>query len=302
MKTNRTIPTVIITTVITIIIIGLIVYYLAKNMEERVIRSLTKETKELCEDSLSVTYRDTLHLPSINGIYEHDIAIALKDIAANTSQSNCQETTLPPPFTQYVKFYGKHGHKHGHHKDIFTAIGFWDTASNIACIGFTGTYGHLEWHDDAEIKLVPGVKLNGYVDGILVHKGYYEIYTSVRDELIAWYRSLGISNLFLTGSSMGGATSTLCAFDFASIVQGQLVHYSFASPRCGNVLFADTYDQRVQGGIRVYNTEDVVIALPPATFRGNTYKHVCASHGAVGFTKSLGSITMDHIDAYYDLP
>jgi nuclear pore complex protein Nup85 len=48
----------------------------------------------------------------------------------------------------------------------------------------------------------------------------------------------------VTGHSLGGALSTLCAFDCArrswrGVPRPHLVHYNYGSPRVGNKAFAD---------------------------------------------------------------
>jgi triacylglycerol lipase len=149
------------------------------------------------------------------------------------------------------------------------------------------------------------VNFNNYSNGILVHQGFYSVYNSIRQQLFEWWNQYGsnIKYLYLTGHSLGGATSTLCAFDFGNQTgTTSIVHYALASPRVGNPQFAQTFDQVSPYSIRVANTEDLVTNLPLAQFDGYTYEHVCITRGLVSFTKSLGSIKDNHIQAYDNLP
>jgi predicted lipase len=175
----------------------------------------------------------------------------------------------------------------------------------MACLAFTGTFFKSEWYDDINYKLIYPDKLVGCRSQTRVHNGFYQIYLSIRCQLWEWWTKIkgDAKHLFITGHSLGGALSTLAAFDFADEVDGDhFTHYSFASPRVGNVNFAHLYDKRVPNGIRIYNTEDIVPSLPPAAWLGGVYQHVCTYHGSVPFTKSLGSLGSDHTTAYFDSP
>ena len=100
----------------------------------------------------------------------------------------------------------------------------------------------------------------------------------------------------MTGHSLGGALSTLCAFDFAQ-AESTLVHYSFAAPRSGNPLYAQTFNARVPISFRLANTEDVFPSLPPASLYYFDYQQ---TNTLIPFTVNLGSIWKNHVNAYID--
>ena len=74
-------------------------------------------------------------------------------------------------------------------------------------------------------------------------------------------------SLFVTGHSLGGATSTLFATRAATFGQfGKVTNVSFASPYCGDQSFRDHFYELEQKGlirhIRISNEEDVVPLIP----------------------------------------
>lgn len=99
---------------------------------------------------------------------------------------------------------------------------------------------------------------------------------------------------------MGGAVSTICAYDMANAFEGYTteiypIHYSFAAPRSFNVKGAMEFSKLIPTSLRIVNTEDSIPTLPPATWDGYTYSQTI---GMISFTKSLGSLGADHVTAY----
>lgn len=175
----------------------------------------------------------------------------------------------------------------------------------MACIAFSGTYTKKQWYSNLKISLKHPSSLTSDTS-IKIHQGYDELYSSLRKRIHDWWRenNSGIQHLFITGHSLGGALSTLCAFDFATKLNPsvQLVHYAMSSPRVGNVEFSTKFDQISPYSIRVYNTEDVVPSLPPSVWNNNVYQHICVKRGAIAFTRNLGTLSKNHIEAYEEMP
>ena len=175
---------------------------------------------------------------------------------------------------------------------------FWNR--DQAVISFTGTQWISEWIADLWFVQIAPDKLNGYMDGVMIHRGFYEIYMSIRDKLWSWWNeNCGwVKTLFITGHSLGGALSTICAYDFAEMgIKCSIVHYSFAAPRSGNIAYTQVFKERLPTSLRINNTEDIVPQLPFACFAGYIYKH---THGNIPFTISLQTIGENHTIAYHD--
>lgn len=285
----------IVAVVIAVLIVLFIIYKLYYWYIDKTISELTADIKQSCLNFGEITYRYTLKTPKKNGEYEKDIATALWDIGTAVSLSNCTDNVpIPPPFKDYVKVVDPKDSR------MYAFIFYND---EIACFAFSGTYAKQQWYSNLKIDLVKPESLTDNPN-VKVHGGYYEIYKSIRDELQSWWskNKSGKKALFITGHSLGGAISTLCAFDFAQNIGTKIVHYAMSSPRVGNVEFSELFDQVSPHSIRVYNTEDIVTSLPPAVWNGNHYQHICAKRGAIAFTRTLNTLAENHIEAYNDLP
>ncbi len=374
-----TIVIIILIIILVIVLTAILIVVGANVATNKALKTLSREVANSCEASSAEIFSYPLALPEITGEYDGSVAITLQKISDSTSRSNCKETIIAPPFTNFKHITGV---SPNNGNSVLVAIIYWVEPTNTAnannvsgndmiCVAFSGTYYSFQFDTDLQVALVEGSILNGYSRGVQVHQGFFNTYRSVRDQLrdfVVGTLGLGTTrkNLFLTGNSLGGALSTIAAYDYADIVKnggGQLVHYTFAAPRVGNISFSENYDRRVPNGIRVYNTEDAVIILPPSVIsitgvsiisriistgvvatesvathtlintnttnttntinsnnsnninttsnNSNTtnagvintpgyylYQHVCAKKGGIPFTKNLGTMFKNHIDAY----
>lgn len=339
--------------VLTIILCLLVAWIWYRSTLENIFWKLAEASQSGCEDAPPITYKEELTPPACAGTYDSQTAQALLEIDLAVTMANCTcllPLPTPPPFRYQKRVEAKDpadGQKH-----MFCYL-FWNEQE--AMISFTGTFFASEWADDLRYKLVPAKSLLGYIPGVEVHQGFYEVYLAARPQIYAWLREVGAKykwqRLYISGHSLGGALSTLCAFDLAElgtmgltcslgpkklrvrsakrsssgtsgyswsassrreILDGpeefaflpplELVHYSFAAPRSGNVAYSEIFNQRVPNSIRVYNTEDVVPGLPLAT-SPNLHNRKCSyvyqqTGGGVPFTKSLGTLYKDHVEAY----
>ena len=159
---------------------------------------------------------------------------------------------------------------------------------------FSGTIYPSEWYDDADIKQIAPTNLSNYSDGILVHRGFYNIYNSMRDRI----KELLLEQpprqqLVITGHSLGAALATLCYFDLANR-ENSAILYSLAAPRVGNIPFASFLSQRSQV-YRIFNTEDLIPDLPPPIIFNLIYEH---NDNNIAFTSNLESYSKNHTTAY----
>jgi hypothetical protein len=362
-----------------------VVYFLYMAIrKQQIIASFNEQFNTYCKNLEPITYKNKVYVPQKNGVYEKNLSLALLDISINTSNSNCLNVLPlpnPPGFTEQYRVEGIN--PINGNLTMYAYI-FWDVKLKHAVISFTGTTSVAEWESDFQYQQVPPNMLNGYEDGILVHKGFYNIYLSIRNQLWNWWEEnkLWVKNLYITGHSLGGALSTLCGFDFAGVfinnindkeikkdkeivkhrsnlpnkiittlqsvnfnfdnsisglsrtnrkqrkneffqnqknikelrkkiskqknikntdfvplLEGNIIHYSFASPRVGNTKYAEKFNKRLPYSLRINNTEDIIPALPPAAWDGYIFEH---TGGSIAFTKSLDSLSEDHTEAYFD--
>jgi predicted lipase len=65
----------------------------------------------------------------------------------------------------------------------------------------------------------------------MVHKGFMDAWNAIRDDLLAEVLSRNPATVHVTGHSMGGALSNLCAYELAAVHHKDIVMYTFAQPR-----------------------------------------------------------------------
>lgn len=131
---------------------------------------------------------------------------------------------------------------------------------------FRGTLNNPEWLADANIRQEPSITDKNY----LVHQGFNKLYATMKDQLrhiIDYDRPL-----IITGHSLGGATSTLAAYDLAHVHQ-EVILYSFASPRVGTPEFVEDFARWVKTSYRIQNQADIVTQMP-VSILNLRYKHI----------------------------
>lgn len=294
---SRIVVWVIIAIIVTALITVACCYAYVQYKYQQYINQFSQSSRS-CSDVGAITYRQAVYKPTTNGVYEQNLAIALLDISINTTKANCQTIlplSNPPGFNSQLRIEGVE--PISGQQTMFGYI-FWDTILRHAVFSFTGTANKAVGQSNLQYQQVPPTALNGYTSGILCHEGFYGIYSNIRDQLWNWWTQHGsrINTLYITGHSLGGALSTLCSFDFAQI-SSELVHYSFAAPRVGNTGFVNSFTERVPTSLRINNTEDPIPQLPPARIGDWIYAQ---SQGNIPFTKTLDTLSQDHVEAYID--
>lgn len=186
---------------------------------------------------------------------------------------------------------------------------FYSTTLNIVVIAFTATYNDLLVLLDIDYFQTAPSTMHNYRSGMLVHSGFWKLYHCIQDNLLATLNQYVNANtqIATTGLSLGGAISTLAAFDLSSrtLPNGTTIlnpiQYSFASPRVLNILAAQVYNQHILTSYRVVNGSDIIPTLPapimPTMLGNEDFLHVetpCA------FDKNLGNYYDNHITAYLD--
>jgi len=156
-------------------------------------------------------------------------------------------------------------------------------------------FGENHLHLDVK-NLVEPKELMYYRDGALVEPNSYKRYLSVRDKIqdFLFQKKECVQYIFLAGYGHGAMLSTMCALDIPLNCY-TVTHYTFGSPRVGNVEFSDTYNSimRNNASFRVFNTEDAVPTTPSPT---HSFQHVGRN---VSFTRNMGHQCLNHLDAYY---
>lgn len=289
----------------------------------------------VCDNVPPIIYREPVYIPHTNGVYEKSLATALVDISFNTSRSNCTAILPipnPPGFNNQLRIEPLSREK------LMFAYIFWNPELGSAVISFTGTEVPSEWASDLQFQQVPPIAINGYKDGVMMHKGFYDIYMSIRDQLWNWWNSnySWVETLYITGHSLGGALSTICGYDFAESFLNN--SNSRNSQTCGpnvcncesnncdcgssNCNCSEPFDPCMfpihysfaapRGGNNNYanefnkrmptsirvNNTEDIVPALPPSVIGD-YKYD-QTRGNIPFTVSLGSIQDNHSKAYID--
>lgn len=174
----------------------------------------------------------------------------------------------------------------------FKIFGFVASRGDCAYVVFRGTEAISEWVGDGRFVQVPFVKGWGKV-----HKGFKEIYRSCSLELMTALKQLGpeIRQIVIAGHSLGAALGTLaCVEILEQTAFENPIHYTFASPRVGNLKFAERFQQTVPQSYRILNTEDIVITEPKAAMIGTLWQY---AHVGIPFAFSHhgGSLLENHM-------
>ena len=287
-----------ISVILSFIVFGIVMYVVIKNYLNKWKKNLTLSMKSVCKsyDIPPITL-DGFFPDKFNK--EHAFSFLMLNFAVS-SWSGCQSNL--PILDNFIikKTFQGYDSKAGKNRDI--AALYYSQNLNMAIMSFSGTMYISEWDNDFDFTQVNPSDINKD-NNILVHKHQYEMYNSLRNSFIIALNDIKNQEpefLFIsTGHSLGGALSSLCFFDVISnnIIsenQGHKVLYSFASPRVGNVVFADVINKETTA-FRVSNSEDIITTLP-LPISGNTkYEH---TDMCISFSMNLNNYGSNHIDAY----
>lgn len=136
----------------------------------------------------------------------------------------------------------------------------------VAYILFMATNSKLDWITNL-IFFKKSIPYNNVRNRkIKVHSGYMKRYTlnSVRTSILLWLaKHEEIKKVVVTGYSMGGGLSPICAVDVAYNFPDKKVYcYAFAGPRVGNEAFIKSVEKRVEA-IHFSYGNDIVTKVPP---------------------------------------
>lgn len=171
----------------------------------------------------------------------------------------------------------------------------YNPAHNVVFIVFVGTSNSCMGALDLAYSQVEYTNLTNYVPGLGGHRGVYAVYNSIRDKLLmalAPYLSRN-PTILITGHSLGGALSQVCALDLAVY---NPIHYSFAAPMVFNGVGYEIYTRFVEHSYRVANISDLVTISPlPIMPNKDIFYHVGK---LVYFQRNLGTYAQNHTIAY----
>lgn len=221
------------------------------------------------------------------GTYNKNLALYCANLILTVEiASSGKSVPQPPTLTRVVDLYDNPS------KPVIGVV--WTSGSGsdkVAYVVFRGTQNNDEWLQDfninqsiySQVKLadtLPSVAMLSRIqsrsgvlrdtnvpDNILVHEGFMNAYSKVKNDLISALIKEKPATIVVTGHSLGAALSTLAAVDIASTQDilassSNLVLYNFASPRVGNESFCSLVSGLKFPFFRLVNTEDIVPTVP----------------------------------------
>ena len=101
-----------------------------------------------------------------------------------------------------------------------------------------------------------------------VHKGFWNAYNVIRDELVSKVRSVlkegsGQRKIYITGHSLGGALAIHAGRHLSLIFKQSIRIYTYGAPRVGNGDFASSLTQNVSEVNLFVNNCDPAPFVPP---------------------------------------
>jgi hypothetical protein len=144
-------------------------------------------------------------------------------------------------------------------------FGFVATIGHEAFVVIRGTLTPLEWLADFTIIPTPFSMQPGWGH---TTQGYKSIYDQIRGVINNQIKTLitsgQITQVYVTGHSLGAALAHLIAADLSLTAGISPVTYTFSGPRAGDHEFALAYAKAGLETWRIFNTEDIVPTLPLA--------------------------------------
>lgn len=173
----------------------------------------------------------------------------------------------------------------------------YDKRNSVLYIVFTGTVNGCMAMIDLDYPQTTIGELRNAAPDIKCHRGFYRAYTSIRSILVNSVKQYVAQDpalqIVITGHSLGGALSQLCAYDLAYY---HPVHYSFASPMIFNPIGAYAFDKFVTHSFRVANISDLVIMAPLAVMPNKDA--FCHVGQLIYFQHNFGDFSLNHTFSY----
>ncbi|MEX0268763.1 hypothetical protein AB3R30_06465 [Leptolyngbyaceae cyanobacterium UHCC 1019] len=175
-------------------------------------------------------------------------------------------------------------------------LGFALTSKQGSIIVFRGSQTSEDWISNLQIRQTDYVRAGAPAGK--VHRGFLSFYSNVQAQMQAASKLLNpAAPCYLTGHSLGGALATFATSDLSlSKLKPQLRLYTYASPRVGNLGFAEYLSGAVPNMYRIFNLADSVPEVPPSKTRNTEFHHVGQNWSFLHYT---GDVAPNHFTSVY---
>jgi triacylglycerol lipase len=96
---------------------------------------------------------------------------------------------------------------------------------------------------------------------IMCHQGFINVYNTFQKQIIDSVNKNNPNKIIITGHSLGAGIATIAAYHLSTINKNVYV-YTFASPRVGNIEFANYINKNTKCFYRIVNLSDLIPTLP----------------------------------------
>ena len=96
---------------------------------------------------------------------------------------------------------------------------------------------------------------------IMCHQGFINVYNTFQKQIIDTINKINPNKIIITGHSLGAGIATVAAYHLGLMNKNVYV-YTFASPRVGNIEFANYINKTTQCFYRIVNLSDLIPTLP----------------------------------------
>jgi len=237
-----------------------------------------KAAAKKIKDKIVQLFEPSINIgPHYSQVPNFDEVIA-QDSMAMCSIAYCPADKLRQWKCQDCNTLKLHGHHIGTTKDSTQVVVASNKAKNAIYVSFRGTITTLaQWANNLKFTQVnwPGKNC----PGCKVHKGFYEVFTQIRDPTIALIKKAAkefpTADIFLTGHSKGGAIAMLLGkwlhSELPQFTPTQM--YTVGTPRTGNAAFANAVNAAFgNNNYRLKNRNDMIPTIPFQKMGGG-YKH-----------------------------
>lgn len=293
---------------IILLILGIIAYTAISSFRadalQAIVDNINKSAIAYCTSSPPLPTVPLPSLPTSVDLYDQTFAVECVKLCNFVSLGNCANITpvAPPGYNNATILKSVYN-------GVNVTVGGMFMNGSVGVIAFGGSLIPEQWRIDLDSVQVKAAAFTA-TPAINVHRGFYNYYVAVRPAIQSWLasNSATITQLLITGHSLGGATATLCYLDIMSgnllptptTVLPTTVLYSFASPRVGDNSFLNAFNPYIDNSFRVNNTEDLIPQLPLVNMgtTANPVNYVHIGKG-IAFTYSYGNYGDNHNKAYW---
>jgi hypothetical protein len=211
------------------------------------------------ESPCDITLNNQLIIPNINITFDKNIAKLCIDMI-----SRIIAIYLPPKTENLILYPNMILLETLIYPDKeYPIMGYITKHSNNIWITFRGSLDKIDITQDFIYKQTDLVVPFHTNPDILCHQGFMNVYNIFQKQIIETVNKHNPDKIIITGHSLGAGIGTIAAYHLGLLNKNVYV-YTFASPKVGNIKFANHVNKVTKCFYRIVNLSDIVPTLPLA--------------------------------------